>query len=75
MPDYGKLLAYRSPGGLGIRLDGGMGYSGAVITPFYDSMLVKVIASGRTIEMAMDTDAPGSLGISHPGRQNQHTLC
>ena len=47
MPDYGKLLAYRSPGGFGIRLDGGMGYTGAVITPFYDSMLVKVIASGR----------------------------
>ena len=42
MPDYGKLLAYRSPGGLGIRLDGGMSYSGAVITPFYDSMLVKI---------------------------------
>ena len=44
-PDYGKILAYRSPGGFGIRLDGGMGYSGSVITPFYDSMLVKVIAS------------------------------
>ena len=54
MPDYGKLLAYRSPGGFGIRLDGGMGYSGAVITPFYDSMLVKVIASGQTYEIAMD---------------------
>src|SRR6201996_2699803 len=38
MPDYGKILAYRSPGGFGIRLDGGMGYSGAIITPFYDSM-------------------------------------
>ena len=54
MPDYGKLLAYRSPGGFGIRLDGGMGYTGAVITPFYDSMLVKVIASGRNYEIAMD---------------------
>jgi len=53
-PDYGKLLAYRSPGGFGIRLDGGMGYSGAVITPFYDSMLVKVIASGQTYGIAMD---------------------
>ncbi|MCW5556918.1 MAG: pyruvate carboxylase [Verrucomicrobiae bacterium] len=53
-PDYGKLLAYRSPGGFGIRLDGGMGYSGAVITPFYDSMLVKVIASGQTYDIAMD---------------------
>ncbi len=54
MPDYGKILAYRSPGGFGIRLDGGMGYSGAVITPFYDSMLVKVIASGRAYDIAMD---------------------
>ncbi len=54
MPDYGRLLAYRSPGGFGIRLDGGMGYSGAVITPFYDSMLVKVIASGQTYHLACD---------------------
>ncbi len=54
MPDYGKILAYRSPGGFGIRLDGAMGYTGAVITPFYDSMLVKVIASGQTYEIAMD---------------------
>ena len=53
-PDYGKILAYRSPGGFGVRLDGAMGYSGAVITPFYDSMLVKVIASGQTYEIAMD---------------------
>ncbi len=52
MPDYGKILAYRSPGGFGIRLDGGMGNTGAVITPFYDSMLVKVTASGRTFEIA-----------------------
>ena len=53
-PDYGKILAYRSPGGFGIRLDGGMGYSGSVITPFYDSMLVKVIASGQSYEITMD---------------------
>jgi pyruvate carboxylase len=53
MPDYGKILAYRSPGGFGIRLDGGMGYGGAVITPFYDSLLVKVIASAQTYEIAM----------------------
>ena len=40
---------YRSPGGFGIRLDGGMGYAGAVITPFYDSLLVKVTACGPTL--------------------------
>src|SRR5262249_9126160 len=48
MPDYGKILAYRSPGGFGIRLDGGMGYGGSLITPFFDSLLVKVIASAHT---------------------------
>ena len=53
MPDYGRIIAYRSPGGFGVRLDGGMGYSGAVITPFYDSMLVKCITSGQTYDMAM----------------------
>ena len=52
-PDYGRILAYRSPGGFGLRLDGGMGYAGAVITPFYDSMLVKVITNGPSYEMAM----------------------
>ncbi|HYV29866.1 MAG TPA: biotin carboxylase N-terminal domain-containing protein, partial [Candidatus Binatia bacterium] len=53
-PDYGKILAYRSPGGFGIRLDGAQGFAGAVITPFYDSMLVKVTASGQTYPMALD---------------------
>ena len=53
IPDYGRILAYRSPGGLGIRLDGGMGFSGAVITPFYDSLLVKLISSGQTYQLAM----------------------
>ena len=53
IPDYGRILAYRSPGGLGIRLDGGMGFAGAVITPFYDSMLVKLISSGQSYQLAM----------------------
>lgn len=53
MPDYGRLMAYRSPGGLGIRIDGGMGFAGAVITPFYDSMLAKLVAYGPTYEIAM----------------------
>ncbi|HWH72930.1 MAG TPA: pyruvate carboxylase, partial [Methylibium sp.] len=42
LPDYGKLTAYRSAAGFGVRLDAGTAYSGAVITPFYDSLLVKV---------------------------------
>jgi len=46
-PDYGKITHYRSPGGLGLRLDGGLAITGAIITPFYDSLLVKVCAEGR----------------------------
>ncbi|MEY4387388.1 MAG: hypothetical protein RLY20_2671 [Verrucomicrobiota bacterium] len=52
-PDYGRILTYRSAGGFGVRLDGGMGFGGAVITPFYDSMLVKVTAFGRSFDIAM----------------------
>jgi pyruvate carboxylase len=47
MPDYGKVTHYRSPGGMGIRLDGGTAFSGAVVFPFYDSLLVKVTSWGR----------------------------
>jgi pyruvate carboxylase len=47
VPDYGKILTYRSPAGFGIRLDGASAYSGAVIAPYYDSLLVKVTAWGR----------------------------
>ncbi len=52
-PNYGKIVTYRSAGGLGIRLDAGMGDSGSVITPFYDSLLVKITASGRSFDMAL----------------------
>jgi pyruvate carboxylase len=53
-PDYGTLIAYRSPGGFGIRLDAGSAYAGAQISPFFDSMLVKVTAWGRTFNGAAD---------------------
>jgi pyruvate carboxylase len=43
-PDYGRITAYRSASGFGLRIDGGTAYSGAVITPYYDSLLVKVTA-------------------------------
>jgi pyruvate carboxylase len=48
LPDYGKLAAYRSAAGFGIRLDAGTAYGGAVITPYYDSLLVKVTAWAPT---------------------------
>ena len=53
VPDYGRIQAYRSPGGFGVRLDGAAGFAGSVITPFYDSMLVKVIASGQSYDLAI----------------------
>ena len=49
-PDYGRLAVYRSASGFGVRLDGGTAYSGAVITPFYDSLLVKVTTWAPTNE-------------------------
>ncbi|MFN7994462.1 MAG: pyruvate carboxylase [Bryobacteraceae bacterium] len=52
VPDYGKIHTYRSPAGFGIRLDGGSAYSGAVITPYYDSLLVKTTAWGREFRQA-----------------------
>ncbi|MEL6668641.1 MAG: pyruvate carboxylase, partial [Bacteroidota bacterium] len=51
-PDYGTLIAYRSASGMGIRLDAGTAFAGAVISPFFDSLLVKVTASGRTLKGA-----------------------
>ena len=47
-PDYGAITAYRSAAGFGVRLDGGTAYSGAIITPFFDSLLVKVTTRGQT---------------------------
>ncbi len=52
-PDYGKIVSYRSAAGLGIRLDGAMGDTGAVITPFYDSLLVKLTASASSFDLAI----------------------
>jgi len=49
-PDYGTIIAYRSPGGFGIRLDAGNCYAGVTISPFFDSMLVKITATGRTLK-------------------------
>lgn len=50
MPDTGQINLYRSSSGFGVRLDGGNGFTGAVISPYYDSLLVKVITEARTWE-------------------------
>ena len=52
MPDTGKLIVYRSSGGFGVRLDAGNGFQGAVISPYYDSLLVKVSTWGKTFDEA-----------------------
>lgn len=52
LPDTGKIMAYRSSGGFGVRLDAGNGFQGAVITPHYDSLLVKVSTWALTFEGA-----------------------
>ena len=51
-PDYGKIHTYRSPAGFGVRLDGGSAYGGAVISPYYDSLLVKITAWGTDFPQA-----------------------
>jgi pyruvate carboxylase len=53
IPDHGRITHYRSPGGMGLRLDGGTAITGAIVTPFYDSLLVKVCASGRNFKEAV----------------------
>ncbi len=58
-PDYGKIVTYRSAAGFGIRLDAGIGGAGAVVQPYYDSLLVKVSAWGRDL-----SDAAQRMGRS-----------
>jgi len=52
-PDVGKITGYRSAGGAGVRLDGGTVYSGAEISPHFDSMLVKLTCRGRDYPTAV----------------------
>ncbi len=53
IPDYGRITAFRSATGMGIRLDGGTAYAGGVITRYYDSLLVKVTAHAQSPEAAI----------------------
>jgi pyruvate carboxylase len=52
-PDTGKITTYRSPGGPGVRLDGGTTYNGAEVSPHFDSMLSKLTCRGRTFDEAV----------------------
>lgn len=74
MPDTGKLMVYRSGGGFGVRLDAGNGFQGAIITPYYDSLLVKVSTWGMSFkenfllkwtEIYRSSESGGLKRISH----------
>lgn len=51
-PDFGTIIAYRNAGGYGIRIDEGSSYQGVKVSPYFDSMLVKITAQGRTLNGA-----------------------
>jgi pyruvate carboxylase len=70
-PDYGRITAYRSAAGFGIRLDGGTAYSGAVITPYYDSLLVKVTPGRRPPTSGDPAHGPRAARVPHPRRGDQ----
>ncbi len=52
IPDYGRISTYRSAGGFAVRLDGGNGFGGSVITPYFDSLLVKLTTWGSSLDEA-----------------------
>jgi pyruvate carboxylase len=74
MPDSGKIIVYRSGGGFGVRLDSGNAFAGAIITPYYDSLLVKATTYGLNHEAGCTEDAPRPQGIPYPRRQDQYRL-
>jgi pyruvate carboxylase len=53
-PDTGRITTYRSPGGAGVRLDGGTTYTGAEVSAYFDSLLTKLTCRGRTFELAVE---------------------
>lgn len=65
MPDTGKIMAYRSGGGFGVRLDTGNSFQGAVITPYYDSLLVKLSTWALTFEQVSRENGPKPSGIPY----------
>jgi pyruvate carboxylase len=64
-PDYGTITTYRSASGMGIRLDAGSIYQSYNVSPFFDSMLVKVSAQGRTLDGAIRKMLPCFKRVSY----------
>ena len=72
-PDTGTIVVYRSPGGPGVRLDGGT-YAGAEVTPFFDSLLVKLTDERRRLHQRRPARASGAGGVPGPRCRHQHPL-
>ena len=72
IPDYGRILHYRSASGAGIRLDAGTAFSGATVTPFYDSLLVKVTAWGLRFPETVRRMERCLQEFSNPRREDEH---
>jgi pyruvate carboxylase len=73
-PDYGQIIAYRNAAGFGIRLDEGSSYAGVKISPFFDSMLVKVSVWGRTLKGATQRMRRSLTEFRIRGCENQYPI-
>jgi pyruvate carboxylase len=73
-PDVGRITAYRSAGGAGVRLDGGTVYAGAEISPHFDSMLVKLTCRGRDYPTAVTRRPAGPCRVPCARCVNEHLL-
>ena len=72
-PATGRITAYRSPGGAGVRLDGGTAL-GAEIEAHYDSLLVKLTCRGPDLPAAVRAGSAGTRRVPHPRRADQHRV-
>ncbi len=73
-PDTGKITTYRSPGGAGVRLDGGTTYTGAEVSGHFDSMLAKLTCRGRDFATAVNRVPARDRGVPDPRRVDQHPV-
>ena len=73
-PDTGRITTYRSPGGAGVRLDGGTTYTGAEVSAHFDSMLAKLTCRGRDFAVRRRPGPPRGRGVPDPGRVHEHPV-
>lgn len=67
-PDTGMIEVFRSPGGMGIRIDDGPGFQGANISPHYDSLLLKITANASTRRVSLESNSRlqgGTAGVMY----------